>query len=566
MPMEIPQRITDLLEDHADGLLDAAGRDELAAWFRASEENQETFAQWFLMQAELSENERLAELQQIFGSPVGGAAPAGPSTPSRSGRHWTWLALAASLAAGAFLSQLWTTGSERYEARDSQRRRPRPVEVSSDAAATLSRVANCVWEESSLCPRVGDLLRSGDVLELKSGLAQLSFESGARIVLAGPCKLKLNSPMACRLDIGSLTAEVPREASGFTIRGPAAEVIDLGTSFGFAVEANGSSQVHVFEGEVISRQLDARGQIVGKSILLTQNQAIQFHPGQLEKAEQLAADEAKFIRQVPTLWAEDVIEPLPRNRDLTLWLRADHGAQLDGNGGVTVWQDLALGDNDRSNDALQPQAAMRPKLTRNAIGGRTAVQFDGKRAYLATLPMTTTDNQTVAIVFRYAPFSTRTHGSQQLLNYNGPPSRYMAESRYLPGVLQVGEDVGSRAAQGSVSAKAYAGKIDGRDVDTGWLASGPLGEMTPIVVAYVYDHKQDHSRLFVNGKQVSQGLASSPIAITSRKILGRHGFLEDWLFCGDIAEVVIYNAALPPDEVRSLSGALMAYYGIDTAD
>ncbi|MAT73349.1 MAG: hypothetical protein CMJ58_28015 [Planctomycetaceae bacterium] len=561
-----------MLEDYVDGRLDVAGRDQVEQWFYASEENQRLFADWFLWQAQLRDLEQVQDLRQVFGAPPV-AARVTPQK-SRSGRRtWrtsTWLAVAACLAVAAFLSGSWLSGRDGDDARSGHaNRRARRLAAATPPAATLSRGADCVWGDSGGDHHVGDPLQIGEQLDLREGLAQLYFESGANVVMNGPCRLRIDGPMSCRLDVGSVAAEVPHEATGFTIRGPNAEVIDLGTAFGFSVDADGGSQVHVFEGEVVSRQLDRSGQVVGESFRLVENQAVQFFPGQREKATKLAADEAQFIRTVPTLWEHDAIELLPHGADLALWLRAEHGVLADQQNRVIAWQDLTLLDNARANDAFQSQVALRPVLVRDAIGGRSALRFDGDRTFLSTPPMRTTNNQTIVVAYRNAPFATRPRYGGQLVNYNGAPSRFFGNTPgpVYPGVLQLGEDVGvAPVVRGAMAAKAYLGKQKGRDLNVGYVKSEPLGESRPIVVAYVYDMANDRSQLAVNGRIVDRGNADAPVAITSRKSIGRHGVFEDWGFCGDIAEVIIYNAALSSEDVQSLSESLMTYYSISDND
>ena len=179
--------------------------------------------------------------------------------------------------------------------------------------------------------------------------------------------------------------------------------------------------------------------------------------------------------------------------------------------------------------------------------------------------MTTTDNQTIVVVFRNAPFSERRQHGGQLVNYNGTPSRYfgVVESPLSPGALQVGENVGSAVPEGSISAKAFFGDRKTGSYNVGHLRSKPFPAMQPLVVQYVYDREHNVSRLCINGNVVDEGKANGAVALTSRKIIGRHGVFEDWGFCGDISEVIIYNAALPLDDLRALSETLMSYYSIE---
>ena len=150
------------------------------------------------------------------------------------------------------------------------------------ASAILARVEACVWAADMKPLRVGQDVAAGTTIDIKSGLAQLIFESGAEVVLKGPCHFRVDSSMLGRLFAGNVSAEVPSRAAGFTIRGPSSEVIDLGTRFGFSVGNGGDSEVHVFQGEVISRELDEHGDVVGKEFRLKKNQAVLF-PGRVSK-------------------------------------------------------------------------------------------------------------------------------------------------------------------------------------------------------------------------------------------------------------------------------------------
>ena len=161
-------------------------------------------------------------------------------------------------------------------------------------------------------------------------------------------------------------------------------------------------------------------------------------------------------------------------------------------------------------------------VTQGAINGRAAIRFDGRKTFVSTTPLTTTDNQTIVAVFQYAP---REDGSPekpagQILNYNGPPSRYLATT-FQPGVLQIGHQLGPRRPEPTTfSAKAYSGREGGFDVSTGWLTSGPIGYQVPVVAVYVYDNARNRSSLFLNGVRMGDSSARTPVAINSRKAAG----------------------------------------------
>jgi hypothetical protein len=118
--------------------------------------------------------------------------------------------------------------------------------TTSKAVAMLSRVVDAAWGAAS--PRLGAPLEPG-ALRLKSGLAQIVFYSGARVVIEGPAEVQLLSPdeMTCRY--GRVVAEVPPQAKGFRVRTPQMNVTDLGTVFGVEVKDR-LTELHVFKGSV----------------------------------------------------------------------------------------------------------------------------------------------------------------------------------------------------------------------------------------------------------------------------------------------------------------------------
>src|SRR6185295_18158061 len=114
--------------------------------------------------------------------------------------------------------------------------------------AVLTRTVDAAWADGSRTFASGAPLDRG-VLRLKSGLAEIEFFSGARVVLEGPGELQLISPLEATCPTGRLSAEVPPPARGFRINTPRGTVIDLGTAFGLDVTPSGP-EVHVFKGEV----------------------------------------------------------------------------------------------------------------------------------------------------------------------------------------------------------------------------------------------------------------------------------------------------------------------------
>lgn len=89
--------------------------------------------------------------------------------------------------------------------------------------------------------------RPGDILGIDSGVAQVEFSDGARLVLCSPATLQFTGEASARLMKGCVTGRA--DSSNFTLVTPTATVVDIGTEFGIGVSPSGTD-VTVFEGEL----------------------------------------------------------------------------------------------------------------------------------------------------------------------------------------------------------------------------------------------------------------------------------------------------------------------------
>ena len=120
------------------------------------------------------------------------------------------------------------------------------AEETTASVAVLTRGVNLVWESGAISP--GTPLSPG-WLKLRSGIAQIEFYQGARVLIEGPAALQLISSGEATCTSGKLSAHVPPQARGFKINTPRGTLVDLGTEFGLDVSSE-NAQVHVFKGEV----------------------------------------------------------------------------------------------------------------------------------------------------------------------------------------------------------------------------------------------------------------------------------------------------------------------------
>jgi ferric-dicitrate binding protein FerR (iron transport regulator) len=115
--------------------------------------------------------------------------------------------------------------------------------------AVLTKAHQCKWGNSALPTLEGGGLWPG-TLELIEGMAKLKFNSGAEVVMEAPVSLEIVSAMECRVKKGTVVADVPPQAKGFTVQTPDTKVVDYGTRFGVSASEDGKCLVHVIEGLV----------------------------------------------------------------------------------------------------------------------------------------------------------------------------------------------------------------------------------------------------------------------------------------------------------------------------
>lgn len=216
-------RLLELSERYADQKLSADEVRALEDELRGSAETRAFFARALHQRAELCFDDSWHSQESAGAATV--------ATRSAAKRVWWRYAATAAAAACVTFGALWLqTGRD-------------------GTVATLIRSQQCQWAGSSLPTVEGARLKPG-MLDLIEGLAVLRFDSGAELVLEAPATVEVLDAMNCRLRRGTLVAEVPPQAKGFSIDTKEAKVIDWGTKFGLSADADGKYMVRVLEGLV----------------------------------------------------------------------------------------------------------------------------------------------------------------------------------------------------------------------------------------------------------------------------------------------------------------------------
>jgi len=163
------------------------------------------------------------------------------------------------------------------------------------------------------------LVALGDKYTLSSGLLEITYDTGAKVILQGPCTYDIDSCDGGFLSVGKLTARLEKEVSevrgqgaakvasgqwpvaseanpelpksqipnsssspaprpqppapAFAVRTPTATVTDLGTEFAVEVSNTGTTTSHVFRGSVRVQMVSSGGIAKGTARVLHENQS-----------------------------------------------------------------------------------------------------------------------------------------------------------------------------------------------------------------------------------------------------------------------------------------------------
>ncbi len=211
------------------------------------------------------------DMSLVFDSESPQAKPdamAAPSEIFRRGTEWIARAIEWHLHPVRFIAviatltfTMWAVWLAIVAPRERSVAKDRPGESSihnphRQTVARLTRVIDPDWGTQFDKPFPGMFLKAGRTLQLQAGLAELTFDDGAQVVLEGPVEFRVDGPNAGWLVEGQIVGQVPERAKGFLVGSSDLTVIDLGTEFGMLVSTNGPSEVQVFDGKVKVRPAD----------------------------------------------------------------------------------------------------------------------------------------------------------------------------------------------------------------------------------------------------------------------------------------------------------------------
>jgi hypothetical protein len=188
---------------------------------------------------------------------------------------------------------------------------------------------NCNWASSTQSPVTRDVA-VGQEYAIASGLMEITYDTGAKVILQGPCTYAVESAASGYLSVGKLTAKMEKKdgkvasdrwpvASGeknaggsafsegllaashqplFTIKTPTAIVTDLGTEFGVEIDEQGRTVSEVFAGHVSIQRL-GDGNDPQRALVLGKGQTAKCGPKGEVSVSNAPSDATRFVRTIP---------------------------------------------------------------------------------------------------------------------------------------------------------------------------------------------------------------------------------------------------------------------------
>jgi hypothetical protein len=421
-------------------------------------------------------------------------------------------------------------------------------EPSVASVGQITGMADCQWARGIVPLLANDTVPVGREIKLESGLMEITYDSGAKVILQGPVTYEVESGKGGYLSLGKLTARVEKKTKKsdpqslipkplFAVRTPTATVTDLGTEFGVEVGDSGATSTHVFRGVVMMQAATHNGWR-GQSVRLCENESARVEKGNRGSemvVRHVAIDPATFVRaeQLPKLAGEQRLKAFRRWQSYSQQLRRDPSllAYYDFQqkpGSPAVLPNVA--DNGRGAfDGVVENATW----TNGRMSGKHALLFNGPTDYVRLNLPQKSGSLTLAA---WVCFDT--------LKDCGPAATLLgSENWHKPGQIHWMVDSGDRHV----------------------VLGCPIGgnAVGPVVVddrqfrrwmhlACVYDHATARAWFYVGGRRVSgvDFRPSDPICIGP-------AWIGNWNqerrnFRGSMDELVIFGRPLAAAEVQRM--------------
>jgi hypothetical protein len=272
------------------------------------------------------------------------------------------------------------------------------------------------------------------------------------------------------------------------------------------------------------------------------------------RAGNLAGNSAYASEANATTSASGTALPLT---DLRLWLEGDAGVNLAGDGSGQIWQ--WSDQSGYNNNANQQTATQRPSYASSQLNGRPVVQFNGTNDQLMLATSPGTNNFTVfAVVSTPQGEEIDPEDNSQYSQGGSTGEHYLFGGNVnFNSYGEVGVSLGTNG----VSVYEYARNVYYNDQFAALAVYNGIVGTNFSVVEVSYASQQPS--IFINGEIVRVGLPSSRSQSAMARAIGfgTTGY-GDSPFAGGVAEILIFNRTLLPNEHNTVIGYLMSKYSL----
>ena len=202
---------------------------------------------------------------------------------------------------GLWIASLVYVSSSEKIAQDSSP----PVQSSFDptlkVVGKITGMVDCRWADPQTETFNGANVLLGRKYAMASGLMEITYYTGAKVILQGPVTYEVESKNGGFMPVGKLTGKVEIEAAkGFSVRTPTATVTDLGTEFGVEVNKDGHTFSRVFRGSVRVQRFSDKRKPEGAGQVLRENESVVVNNRNHDRDMVVITDatSTNFIRQI----------------------------------------------------------------------------------------------------------------------------------------------------------------------------------------------------------------------------------------------------------------------------
>lgn len=206
-------------------------------------------------------------------------------------------------------------------------------ELANEFVGRITGMVDCEWADSHTAVPGLVAVPLGRKYALASGLLEITYDSGARVILQGPCIYQVDATAGGYLFAGKLVARVEKKVESresraentnqqspnpksqivnssqhstldsrlFTVTTPTATVTDLGTEFGVEVSEKGATTSRVFQG-VVKVELVGGDEASKRQVMeLREGQSVRVegHDARCVTVVGEAAEQSDFVREMP---------------------------------------------------------------------------------------------------------------------------------------------------------------------------------------------------------------------------------------------------------------------------